>query len=191
MRGCEAAESAYSHVAQCSQNGTHEFQSCNISVLWALPRARIQRRSRFSAAFRAEDAGSPERRSRMLLRSILKISLCATILVMIVTTASAVAPADQTTSNSVQAIHTYLLPDLSLKSALLVPLSPQPPTGFHKTCRCSCGTAKCATDADCGGGEGSCSAFISCCAKPEAASIQGAQESSRTTALPAFKEQCN
>lgn len=132
-----------------------------------------------------------ERRSRMLLRSILKVSLCATILVMIVTTASAVAPADQATGNSVQAIHTYLLPDLSLKSALLVPLSPQPPTGFHKTCRCSCGTAKCATDADCGGGEGSCSAFISCCAKPEAASIQGAGESSRQTALPAFKEQCN
>lgn len=128
----------------------------------------------------------------MLLRSILKFSLLAAILVMTVATASAVAPADQAPGNSVQTIHTYLMPDLSLKSALSVPLPLQPTSGFVKTCRCSCGTAKCATDADCGGGVGSCSHFISCCAKqPEAASIQGAQESSRKTALPPFKEQCN
>lgn len=128
----------------------------------------------------------------MSLRSILKISLCVTILAMTVATASAVAPAEQATGNSVQAIHTYLMPDLSLKSALSVPLPLQPATGFVKTCRCSCGTAKCANDEDCGGGVGSCSHFISCCAKqPEASSIQGAQESSRKTPLPAFKEQCN
>jgi hypothetical protein len=29
-------------------------------------------------------------------------------------------------------------------------------------CRCGCG-ARCTTDADCGGGTGSCVAFISCC----------------------------
>ncbi|HKV93450.1 MAG TPA: hypothetical protein VJW20_12960 [Candidatus Angelobacter sp.] len=127
----------------------------------------------------------------MFLRSILKISLFVTILVMTVATASAVAPADQAEGNSVQALHTFLMPDLSLKSALSVPLPLQPTAGFVKTCRCSCGTAKCATDEDCGGGVGSCSHFISCCAKREAASIQGAQESSRKTPLPAFKEQCN
>ncbi|HKD82708.1 MAG TPA: hypothetical protein VKH81_23660 [Candidatus Angelobacter sp.] len=128
----------------------------------------------------------------MLSRSILKSFLFATILVVTFATASATAPADQATGSSVQAIHTYLMPDLSLKSALSVPLPLQPAAGFQKTCRCSCGTAKCASDADCGGGEGSCSHFISCCAKqPEALSFQGGQESSRTTALPAFKQQCN
>lgn len=128
----------------------------------------------------------------MVSRSILKSFLFATIVVLTLATAAAAAPADQTTAGSVQAIHTYLMPDLSLKSTLSVPLPLQPAAGFQKTCRCSCGTAKCATDADCGGGEGSCSHFISCCAKqPEALSFQGTQGSSRTTALPAFKQQCN
>jgi len=35
---------------------------------------------------------------------------------------------------------------------------------FHGFCRCGCSTRPdCNTDADCGGGVGSCSQFISCC----------------------------
>lgn len=128
----------------------------------------------------------------MFSRTILKVFFFATILLVTVATASAAAPTDQATGDSVGVLHTYLTPDLSLKSVWSVPLSIQPPSaGFQKTCRCSCSTAKCATDADCGGGVGSCSHFISCCAKqPETLWFQGAQESSRKTPLPDFKMQC-
>ena len=51
----------------------------------------------------------------------------------------------------------------------------------------SCGTAPCANDADCGGGVGSCSAFIRCCAKGEGTLLSsGADKSSRKTELPAL-----
>jgi hypothetical protein len=127
----------------------------------------------------------------MLSRSILKIFLFATILLATVITASAAAPTDQATDTSIGVIHTYLTPDLSLKSSFLVPATAlPPPTGFQKTCRCSCGTAKCANDADCGGGEGSCSHFISCCAKPDGAQWLSDQ-ASRKAELPAFKGSCN
>jgi hypothetical protein len=127
----------------------------------------------------------------MLLRSIVKIFLFTTILLLAVATASAAAPADQATDNSVGAIHTYLTPDLSLKSSFLLPATTLPTEAAHrKTCRCSCGTAFCATDADCGGGVGSCSAFISCCAKRDGAQLISDQ-ASRKTELPAFKENCN
>ncbi|HMC32238.1 MAG TPA: hypothetical protein VKL99_15500 [Candidatus Angelobacter sp.] len=129
----------------------------------------------------------------MFSRSTLKIFLFATILLMSVITASAAAPTDQATDNSVGAIHTYLMPDLSLKSTFLVPVLAQSPEAAHrKTCRCSCGIAFCATDADCGGGAGSCSAFISCCAKGEGARwLQGTDQASRKNELPAFKGSCN
>jgi hypothetical protein len=127
----------------------------------------------------------------MLSRSSLKIFLFTTILLVTVVTASAAAPTDQPTDNSVGVIHTYLTPDLSLKSSLLVPATAQPPgAGFQKTCRCSCGTAKCATDADCGGGAGSCSHFISCCVKGDGTQWVSDQ-ASRKTELPAFKGSCN
>lgn len=127
----------------------------------------------------------------MFARSIMKIFLFATILLMAVVTASAAAPTDQFTDNTVGAIHTYLTPDLSLKSAFLLPVSGLPSGAAHrKTCRCSCGTAFCATDADCGGGVGSCSAFISCCAKRDGAQWISDQ-ASRKTELPAFKSSCN
>ena len=127
----------------------------------------------------------------MLSRSILKIFLFTTILLVTVITASAAAPTDQATDSSVGVIHTYLTPDLSLKSSFLVPTTAQPPAaGFQKTCRCSCGTAKCATDADCGGGVGSCSHFISCCVKGDGAQWLSDQ-ASRKNELPAFKGSCN
>jgi len=129
----------------------------------------------------------------MFSRSILKIFLFATILLATVAASSAVVPNDQPVTSSVGSIHTYLMPDLSLKSVLSVPVLAQPSAAAHrKTCRCSCGTAFCATDADCGGGVGSCSAFISCCAKgDEAQGFLRAQQSSRKTELPAFKTSCN
>jgi hypothetical protein len=127
----------------------------------------------------------------MFSRSMLKTLLFTTILLAAVATALAAAPADQAAQLSVGSIHTYLMPDLSLKSAFSVPALAQPKTGIRKTCRCSCGTAPCATDADCGGGVGSCSHFISCCAKGDTAQrLSGAEQSSRQTELPEFKSDC-
>jgi hypothetical protein len=127
----------------------------------------------------------------MFSRSIVKIFLFTTILLLAVVTASAAAPTDQATDNSIGALHTYLTPDLSLKSSFLLPATALPAEAAHrKTCRCSCGTAFCATDADCGGGVGSCSAFISCCAKRDGAKWISDQ-ASRKTELPTFKASCN
>ena len=109
----------------------------------------------------------------MFSRSILKMFLFATILLAVVASASAAAPPNEEAQNSVGSIHTYLMPDLSLKSVFpdLLPRSetlvPQagnfaggrPKRGF---CQCSCGF-QCATDADCGGS--SCDPFITCCAR--------------------------
>jgi hypothetical protein len=129
----------------------------------------------------------------MFARSILKISLFATILLTVVA-ASAAAPNDQALDNasSVGAIHTYLLPDLSLKSVFSAPLtlksgSPK----FKGSCRCACAINDCNTDADCGPG-GVCLAAPSCCAKsPEARWFQDSGESSRKNELPAFNAKCN
>ena len=123
----------------------------------------------------------------MFSRSILlKTILFASVLVALAAAASATTPSDQSTQISAGTIRTYLTPDLTLKSYF--PELAQPsPAGFRKTCRCSCGTAFCATDADCGGGVGSCSAFISCCAKsPEAQSFQSSDQVSRQTAAPSI-----
>jgi hypothetical protein len=129
----------------------------------------------------------------MLSRSSLKIFLFATILLMAAAAAKASAPIDQTVDTSAGAIHTYLTPDLSLKSAFLLPATALPAEAAHrKTCRCSCGTAFCATDADCGGGTGSCSAFISCCAKKDGAlQLQGANQASHKNEVPALTAGCN
>jgi len=129
----------------------------------------------------------------MFSRSILKMFLVTIFLLATLASATAAAPADKEAESSVGSIHTYLMPDLSLKSVFSVPaLALSSGAGFRKTCRCSCGTAPCAKDADCGGGIGSCSAFISCCAKGDGAlSFSGADKSSRKTELPAFKGSCN
>jgi hypothetical protein len=144
-----------------------------------------------SASFFEPNTGSPKG-DHMFSRSILKMLLLATILLAIVTSATAAAPPNEAAQSSVGSIHTYLMPDLSLKSAFTTPVVLPSGTGFRKTCRCSCGTAPCATDADCGGGIGSCSAFISCCAKGDKTlSFSGVDKSSRKTELPAFKGSCN
>jgi hypothetical protein len=133
----------------------------------------------------------------MLSRSILKSILFATVLLAAVTTAWAAAPTDEAAPGSVSSIHTYLMPDLSLKSVLSVPLAAQTETSldpnrhFKGACRCSCATNNCNTDADCGPG-GVCERFISCCAKsPGAQWFQDSGQTSRKTALPAFKASCN
>jgi hypothetical protein len=126
----------------------------------------------------------------MFARSILKMLLFATILLATVASATAAAPASDEAQSSVGSIHTYLMPDLSLKSAFAVPVLPSG-AGARKTCRCSCGTAPCATDADCGGGVGSCSAFISCCAKGDGAlQFQRSDQASRKTELPEINSKC-
>jgi hypothetical protein len=122
--------------------------------------------------------------------NLLRTFLFMSILLMMAAAASAASPNDQPTASSV-GIRTYLMPDLSLKSVFVLP-ELDPTLGFHKTCRCSCGTGKCATDADCGGGVGSCSHFISCCAKGDRAQwFLGEEQASRQTQLPAFKGSCN
>ena len=129
----------------------------------------------------------------MFARSILKMFLFATILLAAVASSTAATPASDEAQSSVGSIHTYLMPDLSLKSTFLLPVSALPTgTAHRKTCRCSCGIAFCATDADCGGGAGSCSPFISCCAKGEGAlQFQRSDQASRKTELPEFKTSCN
>lgn len=133
----------------------------------------------------------------MFSRSILlKTFLFISILLMITLASSAAAPANEAVQSYVGSIHTYLMPDLSLKSVLSVPMAPQAgpnatPPKFKGACRCSCATNNCNTDADCGPG-GVCLAAPSCCAKsPEAQWFQDSGESSRKTALPAFKAKCN
>src|SRR6476660_8560106 len=132
----------------------------------------------------------------MFSRSIFKMFLFATILLAAVATASATTPANEEAQSSVGSIHTYLMPDLSLKSVFTVPLAPQAtanaaPPKLKGACRCSCAINNCNTDADCGPG-GLCLAAPSCCAKsPQAQWFQDSGESSRKTELPVVKASCN
>ena len=127
----------------------------------------------------------------MFSRAMLKTLLFTTILLAAAAGGFAATPANEVATVSAGSIHTYLMPDLSLKSAFAGPALAQPSTGVRKTCRCSCGTAPCATDADCGGGVGSCSHFISCCAKSDAVQkFSSADQASRQTELPEFKSEC-
>lgn len=122
---------------------------------------------------------------------LLKIVLFVSVLVAMAGAASPAAPADQSTQISTGMTRTYLTPDLTLKSYFpeLAPAA----TGakLHGTCRCSCGSAPCSSDADCGGVVGSCAAAPSCCAKqPEALSFQSSPEASRQTEAPAMDFKC-
>jgi hypothetical protein len=122
---------------------------------------------------------------------LLKTLLFVSVLIAMAGAAFAAAPSDQSTQIATGAIRTYLTPDLTLKSYFPELVQPASPAGFQKTCRCSCGTARCATDADCGGGVGSCSHFISCCAKqPEAQMFQSTPEASRQTEAPVMDFKC-
>ena len=133
----------------------------------------------------------------MFSRSILlKTFLFISILLMTTLVSSATAPASEAVPGSTGSIHTYLMPDLSLKSVFSVPLAPQATANaaqpkFKGSCRCACAINDCNTDADCGPG-GLCLAAPSCCAKsPQAQWFQDSGESSRKIELPAFKESCN
>ena len=128
--------------------------------------------------------------------NLLKTFLFLSILLMTTFASSAAVPTNEAAPSSFGSIHTYLMPDLSLKSVFSLPLAPQaePSAGapkFKGACRCSCATNNCNTDADCGPG-GVCLAAPSCCAKsPEAQWFQDSGQASRETALPAFKARCN
>lgn len=128
----------------------------------------------------------------MFSRSILlKTILVALVLAAMVSVASAAAPSDQSTQISTGTVRTYLTPDLTLKSYF--PELALAATGakLHGTCRCSCGSAPCSSDADCGGVVGSCAAAPSCCAKqPEAEWAQSSPEASRQTEAPAMNFKC-
>jgi len=132
------------------------------------------------------------RRLPMFSRSILlKTVLVALMLAAMAGAASAAAPTDQSTQISAGIVRTYLTPDLTLKSYFpeLAPAA----TGakLHGTCRCSCGSAPCTTDADCGGVVGSCAAAPSCCVKqPEAQMFQSSPEASRQTEAPVMDFKC-
>jgi len=128
----------------------------------------------------------------MFSRSILlKTVLVFSVLAAMATVASAAAPSDQSTQISPGMVRTYLTPDLTLKSYFseLAPAANNPK--LHGTCRCSCGSAPCTTDADCGGVVGSCAAAPSCCAKqPEAQMFQNSPEASRQTEAPVMDFKC-
>jgi len=128
--------------------------------------------------------------------NLLKTFLFISILLMTTLASSAAVPTNEATPSSVGSIHTYLMPDLSLKSVFTVPLALQAtanaaPPKLKGSCRCSCAINNCNTDADCGQG-GLCLAAPSCCAKsPQAQWFQDSGESSRKTELPVFKASCN
>ena len=125
----------------------------------------------------------------MLSHSILKTFLFATILLAAGATAAATAPTDEAVQSSAGSIHTYLTPDLSLKTVFSATVLQETARIGTKTCRCSCGVP-CQTDADCGGNV--CGVGITCCFRsPEAKSFQDSAQSSRKTDLPAFKSSCN
>jgi hypothetical protein len=123
--------------------------------------------------------------------ALLKMVLVALVFGAMVSAASAAASADQAAQISTGIVRTYLTPDLTLKSYFpeLAPAA----TGakLHGTCRCSCGSAPCSSDADCGGIVGSCAAAPSCCAKqPEAQLFQSSPEASRQTEPPVMDFKC-
>jgi hypothetical protein len=109
---------------------------------------------------------------------------------------SAAALPNEEAQSSVGSIHTYLMPDLSLKSVFTLPLAPQAegnttPPKFKGSCRCACAINDCNTDSDCGPG-GVCESAPSCCVKSgEMKWLPDQGLSSRATVLPAFKASCN
>ena len=128
----------------------------------------------------------------MFSRSILlKTALVLSVLAAMATIASAAGPSDQSTQIATGTVRTYLTPDLTLKSYFPELASAANGPKLHGTCRCSCGSAPCTTDADCGGVVGSCAAAPSCCAKQaEAQSFQSSPEASRQTEAPAMNFKC-
>jgi len=123
-----------------------------------------------------------------------KTLLVVFVLLLAGVAAFAATPDSSSQLTGAPVLRTYLMPDLSIKSMILVPhaetLASQPGivaggpkrSGF---CRCSCGFP-CTSSADCGGA--SCDPFITCCARkqdPEAGWFTRSFEtSSHKTAPP-------
>jgi len=131
----------------------------------------------------------------MFSRSILlKTFLFISILLMTKLASSAAALTHEEAQSSTGSIHTYLTPDLSLKSVFTVPLTPlaegnAAPPKLKGACQCSCAINNCNTDADCGPG-GVCLSAPTCCVKsPQAQWFQDSGASSHKPA--AFKASCN
>lgn len=124
---------------------------------------------------------------KLLLRTLLLSCI------LLGTVAALAAPAATNAStSSAAAIHTYLQPDLSLKSVLVsdsFQIAGKAPTGTSlRTCRCSCGQP-CTTNADCGGNV--CGPGITCCGRNPQDSPWLNLSSSRKTAAPVFAVKCN
>ena len=123
---------------------------------------------------------------------MLKRFLIVLVVLLAGTAIAATTDSNQTTTG-VPAIRTYLLPDLSLKTAispaLLPSAAPQAENvaagARHGFCRCSCGFP-CTSSADCGGA--SCDPFITCCARQENPDAEwfsrSLDQASHKTALP-------
>lgn len=97
------------------------------------------------------------------LKSLLALTA---LLLMVGVTVAGAAPAPQdSSSQNVPVMKTFLRADLTLKTVFSA-VQPQTNSGslFGRTCRCSCGFP-CKTNADCGPG-GVCAAGITCCDAP-------------------------
>lgn len=128
----------------------------------------------------------------MFSRSILKTFLLAAIaLAASMGAATTAGPSEEAAPAPAGSFHTYLMPDLSLKSVFSVPLLPKQPnlSRFKGSCACSCAEFNCNTDADCGPG-GVCLSAPTCCVRSTGTQwFQGVGQS-RKTELPAFKASC-
>ena len=123
--------------------------------------------------------------------SLLKTVLFVSVLIAMAGAASAAPSSDQSTQISTGMVRTYLAPDLTLKSYFPELAPAASGAKLHGTCRCSCGSAPCSSDADCGGIVGSCAAAPSCCAKqPEGQTFQSSPEASRQSEAPAMDFKC-
>jgi len=161
------------------------FKSHHARIAYNRPRSRDVRLGR--ACLLAFGRRLPMFSRSILLKAVLVIPVLATM----ASSASAATPSDQSTQISAGIIRTYLTPDLTLKSYFPELATAANGPKFHGTCRCSCGSAPCTTDADCGGVVGSCAAAPSCCAKQlEAQSLQNSPEASRQTEAPVVNFNC-
>ena len=124
---------------------------------------------------------------KLLLRTLLlSCVLLATVVALAAPSATGTATGTPTVT-----IQTYLQPDLSLKTVLVISsFQPADKAGafFGRTCRCSCGQP-CKTDADCGGNV--CAPGISCCNRSPQDSSWLNTSSSRKHAAPVFAAKCN
>ncbi len=123
---------------------------------------------------------------KLLLRTLLLSCI------LLGTVVAVAAPATNASTGSAVAVHTYLQPDLSLKSVLVsdsFQIAGKAATGTSiRTCRCSCGQP-CTSNADCGGNV--CGVGITCCGRNPQDSPWLNLSSSHKTSAPAVALKCN